>query len=318
MVTTETEASNQASTGEQPTEELTGKGEAAEPASDGGAPARRRPMPFEARLLSQALFMLCVGVLGLVAYLIVVSPVQENGDQDRLYATFREQLAEETAPTGGEISPGSPVALLTIPTLHVNDVVVEGTASGDLEAGPGHVRDTPLPGQAGWSLLYGKAATFGAPFGQIDRLRPGDRIDVTTGQGAFTYRVARVRHPGDPLPPALATNAGRLTMETAAGSNPLMLGNTVYVDADLLDTPAQAPSGRPTIIPPEEGPMASDQNGNVVLVLWLQALGVLLGGVVWARRAWGRREALLIGVPLVVAVLWNIYESVARLLPNML
>lgn len=302
-----------AATEEQPTEELTG---------DTGEPARparpRRPMPFEARLLSQALGMLCVGMLGLVAYLIVVSPVQQNGTQDRLYAAFREQLAEQTAPTGGQIPPGSAVALLTIPVLHLNDVVVDGTASGDLEAGPGHVADTPLPGQAGWSLLYGKAATFGAPFGRIDQLRPGTRIDVSTGEGAFTYRVTSVRRPGDPVPPALKSGAGRLTMETAAGSNPLQLGSTLYVDADLLGAPAATPAGMPTIIPPEEGPMASDSNANVVLVLWLQVLGVALGGVVWARRAWGRREAVLIGAPIIVAVLWNIYETVARLLPNML
>lgn len=305
-------------TSEAVTEELT-EGPPPAAGTDPSPPPRRRPMPFEARLLSQALFMLCVGVLGLVAYLVVVSPAQENADQDRLFATFRGQLAAETAPNGGQIAPGSPVALLAVPALHVdNDVVVEGTASGDLESGPGHVRDTPLPGQAGWSLLYGKSTTFGAPFGRLGQLRPGDRIDVTTAQGAFTYRVSRVRRPGDPLPGTLKAGSGRLTLETADGSNPLQRGNTLYVDADLLDTPASTPEGMATLIPPEEAPMASDGNANVALVLWLQALGVLLGGVVWARRAWGGREALLIGVPLVVAVLWNIYESVARLLPNML
>jgi hypothetical protein len=64
--------------------------------------------------------------------------------------------------------------------------------------------------------------------------------------------------------------------------------------------------------------MASDQTANVALVLWLQLLGVLLGGVVWARRAWGTRQATLIGAPLVVATVWNIYSTVAHLLPNLL
>jgi sortase A len=180
------------------------------------------------------------------------------------------------------------------------------------------VRDTPLPGQAGWSLIYGKAATFGSPFRQTDRLRPGDRINVTTGEDTFTYRVSGVRRQGDPVPTTLAANAGRLTLETADSANPLQFGHTVYVDADLLGTPAQTPAGRPTLIPPEEGPMMSDANANVALVLWLQALGVLLGATVWARRAWGRREALLIGTPLILAVMWNIYDTVGHLLPNLL
>lgn len=299
---------------EQPTQEIGGVPEP--------APARRvpprRPLPFEAKLLSQALFMLCVGVLGLVGYLTLVSPIQQNGAQDRLYATFREQLAEETAPTGGSISPGSPVALLTIPGLHLDDVVVEGTASGDLQSGPGHVRDTPLPGQAGWSLVYGKAVTFGGPFGRVDQLRPGDRISVTTGEGGFTYRVRGVRRPGDPVPPTLAAGAGRLTLVTADSSNPFQFGHVVYVDADLVGTPAETPTGRPTLIPPDEGPMESDTDANVALVLWLQALGLLLGGTVWARQAWGRREAWLIGVPMIVAVVWNVYETVGHLLPNLL
>lgn len=299
---------------EQPTTELSAETVAVAK----NPPPPRRPMPFEARLLSQALLMLCVGLLGFVGYLILVSPIQQNGAQDRLYATFREQLAEQTAPTGGAITPGDPVALLRIPGLSIDDVVIEGTASGDLQSGPGHVRDTPLPGQAGWSLVYGKVATYGAPFRQIDRLQPGDRVTVTTGEGTFTYRVSDVRREGDPVPPVLRPGAGRLTLQTADGADPLQFGHTVYVDTALVGAPAVTPAGRPTIIPPEENPMASDQNSNIALVLWLQVLGVLLGGVVWARRAWGTRQAMLIGVPVVAAAVWNVYATVAHLLPNLL
>jgi len=72
-------------------------------------------MAFRTRALSQALLILAVGILGLVAFLLVVSPIQQNNDQDRLYADFRFQLADSTAPTGGLIDPGAPVALLAIP-----------------------------------------------------------------------------------------------------------------------------------------------------------------------------------------------------------
>ena len=278
----------------------------------------RPPMAFEARLLSQMLAMLAVGLLGLAGYLLVLSPIEQSNDQDRLYAQLREELAAATAPTGGRIDAGSPVALLTIPGLSFNEVVVEGTSPGDLRQGPGHRRDTPLPGQAGVSLVYGRSSTFGAPFAQIDRLRAGDRVTVSTGQGEFTYRVRGVRRDGDPLPPTLAKGAGRLTLETSAGADPLQHGNTVFVDADLTTQAAATPSGRPGVIPPEESAMASDANAAVPLVLWLQALALLLGGFVWARWHWGRREATLLGIPLILAVMWNVYGAVAQLLPNML
>ena len=52
--------------------------------------------------------------------------------------------------------------------------------------GPGCRLDTVLPGQPGVSVLVGRRATFGAPFADLDQLRTGDLIVVTTGQGQFT------------------------------------------------------------------------------------------------------------------------------------
>lgn len=287
----------------------------------GRAPApdvARRPMAFRTRLLSQALFILAVGILGLVSFLLVISPIQQNNDQDRLYATFRYQVANATAPTGGLIDPGAPVALLAIPGLNLNQVVVEGTSAGDLESAPGHRRDTALPGQAGVALVYGRAVTFGAPFRQIDRLRSGDRISVTTGEGAFTYRVLDVRHAGDPLPPPPGPNAGRLVLETSTGPNLLRHSAVVFVDADLLDQPRSTPGGRPQVIPPEEQSMASDATATIPLALWLQGVGLLLGAGTWIRWRLGRRAALVLAGPLLIAVVWNLYETIGRLLPNLL
>jgi sortase A len=282
------------------------------------ATVTRQPMAFWTKVLSQALFILAVGILGLVVFLLVISPIQQNNDQDRLYATFRYQLANSTAPTGGLIDAGAPVALLAIPGLNLSQVVVEGTSAGDLESAPGHRRDTALPGQAGVSLIYGRAVTFGAPFAQIDRLRPGDRISVTTGEGRFTYRVLDVRRPGDPLPAAPGTNAGRLVLETSAGPNILRHSTVVFVDADLLDRPQPTPGGRATVIPPEEQSMASDPTATIPLALWLQGIGLLLGIGTWIRWRLGWPATLLLATPLLIAVTWNCYETIGRLLPNLL
>jgi sortase A len=46
-----------------------------------------------------------------------------------------------------------------------------------------------LPGMSGNAAIAGHRTTWGAPFGRIDELAPGDEIKVQTIQGTFTYRV---------------------------------------------------------------------------------------------------------------------------------
>ena len=99
-----------------------------------------------------------------VAFLLVLSPLQQSRSQDVLYTQFRSELDAATAPFGVDpIPPGHPVALLAIPAIGVNQVVVEGTASRDLRDGPGHYRVTTLPGQLGTSVIFGRSTTYGAP-----------------------------------------------------------------------------------------------------------------------------------------------------------
>jgi len=52
------------------------------------------------------------------------------------------------------------VALLSIPAIGISAmVVVEGTTPENLTLGPGHLRDTPLPGQAGISVIFGSSSS---------------------------------------------------------------------------------------------------------------------------------------------------------------
>ena len=84
---------------------------------------------------------------------------------------------------------GSAIARIQIPAINVDKTVVEGVRVSDLRKGPGHYPATPLPGQAGNAAIAGHRTTYGAPFGNVDELLPGDEIIVTTIQGEFTYRV---------------------------------------------------------------------------------------------------------------------------------
>ncbi|MYH71669.1 MAG: sortase, partial [Acidimicrobiia bacterium] len=84
---------------------------------------------------------------------------------------------------------GSAVARINIPSLEVSKTVVEGVRVSDLRKGPGHYPNTPLPGQAGNAAIAGHRTTYGAPFGDIDELEPGNQIFVETIQGRFVYQV---------------------------------------------------------------------------------------------------------------------------------
>lgn len=84
---------------------------------------------------------------------------------------------------------GSAIARIQIPSIDVDKTVVEGVRVGDLRKGPGHYPATPLPGQAGNAAIAGHRTTYGAPFGEIDKVLPDDEIVITTIQGEFTYRV---------------------------------------------------------------------------------------------------------------------------------
>lgn len=284
-------------------------------------PARPRPpVPTAPAVASTALLMLAALAAWTALQLLVLGALSENRAQQNLYADLRQTLARQTAPLGGEIEAGAPVALLEIPTLGVEDVVVEGTASGDLQAGPGHRRDTVLPGQAGISILYGKALTYGAPFRSVPSLRPGDGIQVTTAQGEYTYRVDGVRREGDPTLGALGDGEARLTLVTMEGTGALAAVSptrTVYVDATLVGEAATGPA-RVAAIPAAEKALAVDPGVLPMLALVLQVLLLVVAATAWVRPRLPGRALWLIAVPPLVALAWLSVDSAAQLLPNLL
>jgi sortase A len=262
--------------------------------------------------------------LFLVAYAVGLSGLQEQRSQHQLYASFRGLLdpSSPIAPSiGGVIPPGSPIALVNAPAggIH-NAVVVEGTSAADLMKGPGHLRDSPLPGQAGQSIVMGRSLTGGAPFRHITSLHPGDPITVTTGQATFDFTVLGQRTGGSPLP-ALPASGALLTFATSQGSGlfgSLAPGHVTYVDAALQGKSVAAPAGRPVAVPNAELPGRSDPGAWPFLVLWIQ--GLLLAGIgsvcAWSR--WGIWQTWLVGAPIILAVLWGISSEAMRLLPNLM
>jgi sortase A len=295
-----------------------------------GRPGPPAPLPLSALMVVWVLASLSALAVWFLLYVFVLSGFQEAGAQHALYASLRTQLAQEIAPpftpTGqasDDIKIGTPVAILKVPQAGVNDVVLEGTTSGVLEQGPGLVPDTPLPGQPGLSVIYGRQAMFGGPFRHLAALHRGDRLDVTTGQGTFTYVVNDLVYPGDPLPSALPAGQSRLTLVTAAGSGWRADGapdQILYVETTLKGQPTVSPGGLPSAVPSSEMTMQGDIDTSVLapLVLWLQLFLFAVAALAWARSRWGGWQTWLVGAPAVLAVLWVISETAFQLLPNLL
>nr|WP_231134805.1 class E sortase [Motilibacter deserti] len=264
-------------------------------------------------------------LLGFGLQLGVVGAVQHDRDQEVAYDDFRGALALALAPVGQAdyegklLQPGAAVAILEIPRLGLREVVGEGTTSEVLQSGPGHRRDTVLPGQAGTSVVFGRRAGYGGPFSGIAGLRIGDAIRTTTGQGEATFRVLGVRRAGDPVLAPLAPGAGRLTLVTADGDAFFPQG-ALRVDAELTSAAFPAPAKVVTAadLGASEQPLAGDSKAWVPLVLWGEGLLLAAVGFVWARARWGRWQAWIAGGPALVALALPVADCTSRLLPNLL
>ncbi len=238
--------------------------------------------------------------LGFIFNMLALSPIQHLVSQQKLYNEFQLQLASGTAPVSeGDLNDvlladGAPVAYVSIPSLGVNEVIVEGTASGTLAQGPGHRRDTVLPGQAGTSVIMGRKDAYGGPFSKISELSPGETFTITTGQGEHVYEVIGLRYAGDPAPRPIRQGESRLLLETARGFW-FVPNGVARVDARLVSQ-VKASGIRQTrlnTLPPEQKELAGDSSTLWLLVFGLQLLIAIELAAVWSL---GRFDSTTAGV----------------------
>ena len=148
-----------------------------------------RTKPWVRVVLSGLSVVLLLGGVGLVGY-----PFATNIWQDRLQDKLDDQLTSpqlQQAYREGQVETGDSLTRVRIPAIDVDVVVVEGITPSALRAGAGHYPQTPLPCEQGNMAIAGHRTTYGKPFGNIDRLKQGDTIEVTTPIGGCVYQVSR-------------------------------------------------------------------------------------------------------------------------------
>ncbi|WP_329625627.1 class E sortase [Streptomyces sp. NBC_01255] len=121
------------------------------------------------------------------------------------------------APETRPYAPGKGIAVMYVPRLGKDWKwpVLEGTGPGVLKKGLGHYAATARLGATGNFAVAGHRRTYGDPFKDFPRLRPGDAVVLTDGTTWFTYRIDRGSYrtlPTDvgvvaPVPKPLRKNA---------------------------------------------------------------------------------------------------------------
>lgn len=141
------------------------------------------------RLLSGLSVLLLLGGVGLVGF-----PFATNMWQGRIQERLDDQIASpelQQAYKERKIETGDSLTRIKIPALGLDTVVVEGITPSALRAGAGHYPQTPLPCEGGNVAIAGHRTTYGRPFANVDQLKPGDTIELTTPIGGCVYQVSR-------------------------------------------------------------------------------------------------------------------------------
>ena len=126
-------------------------------------------------------------------------------------ALAREKAANGISTAMGRIATGVPVARLVIPRIRLDEIVIEGVGDDELNAGPGHLPGSVLPGMKGNAVI---SAHRDRHFSHLDELRIGDTIQTETGQSRGSWIVVSRRVLGRDTPALFQSEEPLLTLTT--------------------------------------------------------------------------------------------------------
>ena len=290
--------------------------------------------------------LISVGVLILlfVVYQLWGTGLTHDREQKALRSEFARQLATPatTLPASGAtpttgvtsttvaqaLSNGDAAAVIAIPKIGLDEVVVEGVGVEELKKGVGHYPDTRMPGEKGNAALAGHRTTYGHPFNRLDELNGGDEISVTTRAGTFKYAVSEKKVVTPDSVEVLDNSPdNRLTLTTChpkySAEQRLII--VALLQGPPVNEPVVPPGTPPTTTTPRPRELAAglDRPGlsgggaaNRPAIAWAIIAGCIWLAA-WAVGRWtGRRwTAYIIGAPIFLVALFVFFENFARLLP---
>jgi sortase A len=259
-----------------------------------------------------------------VAYELWGTGVAEAKSQHKLKTEFRHTLAANPPDEAHSLNPpamptGSAVAVIKIPKIGVEKTVVQGVGVVDLKKGPGHYPNTPMPGQQGNAAIAGHRTTYGAPFYNLDQLKPSDPILVTTVQGSFRYEVmdTQIVRPSQ-VTVLDNTPDNRLTLTTchprfSASSRMIVTAKLIGV-ALAAPPPEQTTPANETLA--DEAGLSGGTTARGPAVMWGVAFAAIWAAAYGIRRWIGHKWIVwpIALVPMGIT-LFIFFENFSRLLP---
>lgn len=176
--------------------------------TDGGPPAspgRVRKPGRGYRTAGWTLIALGAVILEFALYELVGTSLVTKNHQNALREEFeqiqQDPVVDPTPDSDPTVEPteqppraidSRAIALLKIPKIDVDVIVVEGVKLSQLTYGPGRYPNTARLGRDGSTAIAGHRTGWGSPFLNLDKLNGGDEITVESIDGTvYRYRVTK-------------------------------------------------------------------------------------------------------------------------------
>lgn len=111
----------------------------------------------------------------------------------------------------GVVRRGAPIARLIMPSIGLDEIVVEGVGDDELNAGPGHLPGSPMPGESGNAII---SAHRDRHFSTLGELAVGDTIYTQTPSARTTWVITKRRVVRAGAPALFASAEPLLTLTT--------------------------------------------------------------------------------------------------------
>lgn len=167
---------------------------------------RRNPSP---RKLIPPLLML----LGVILLVYVASQYWGmHRSQEQLVREWERQAETANVPGHAVLSPQDMLTRVIVKKIGLDAIVVEGASRKKLSEGPGHMKETAMPGEPGNAVITGHRDTF---FRHIYELNKGDEILVRRAGQVFRFEVTgkKIVYPED-MSVVRPTSDAQLTLIT--------------------------------------------------------------------------------------------------------
>ncbi|NDB05986.1 MAG: sortase [Acidimicrobiia bacterium] len=273
--------------------------------------SNEKPEPRRAITLARRLaVLLLVVAVGSVIYPRVVGPIVHDRSSEMLEQRLASDLKNGVAPISNPIEPGTPMALVEIPSSNVRAVVVEGSTANELSRAAGHLTGSAIPGQPGVAAILGRSRDFGAEFANLDRVNVGDEIVVSTGQGRHEYEVIDITTRSSNDLAAFKGEGHMLILTTLTGDK-----DRLVVRASLTSQvfPAGEPASHRTSI--EELGLEGDNGSTTSMVWWLVFGAVLAMAWPFVVTRVGTRVAWMLMTPVAMWCAFEVWSALALTAP---